>query len=65
MVFLAYADFSNASFGYFSDNGSSIWIDPNKKIFIILLTVSKFEKTTQLQCEVLNILTSSNEDEKI
>ncbi len=46
-------DFSEASFGYISDNGSSIWIDPDKKIFIILLTDSKFENIPQLQCEVI------------
>jgi CubicO group peptidase (beta-lactamase class C family) len=46
-------DFSDASFGYISDNGSSIWIDPDKQLFIILLTNSKFESTPQLQCEVI------------
>jgi len=46
-------DFSNVSFGYFSNNGSSIWIDPNKKLFIILLTDSNFESISQLQCEVI------------
>jgi len=46
-------DFSDVSFGYISDNGSSIWIDPDKKIFIILLTDSKFENIPQLQCEVI------------
>ncbi len=46
-------DFSDTSFGYISDNGSSIWIDPNRKIFIILLANSKFENIPQLQCEVI------------
>ena len=46
-------EFSESSFGYISDNGSSIWIDPDKKIFIILLADSKFEKVPQLQCEVI------------
>jgi CubicO group peptidase (beta-lactamase class C family) len=46
-------DFSNDSFGYISDNGSSIWIDPDNKIFIILLADSKFENTSRLQCEVI------------
>ncbi len=47
-------DFSDSSFGYISDNGSSIWIDPDKKLFIILLSDSKFENISQLQCEVIN-----------
>ncbi|MCH7963481.1 MAG: serine hydrolase [Bacteroidetes bacterium] len=51
-------DFSDSSFGYISDNGSSIWIDPNKKIFIILLTDSKFKNTPQLQCEVIKTITT-------
>jgi CubicO group peptidase (beta-lactamase class C family) len=46
-------DFSDSSFGYISDNGSSIWIDPDNKIFIILLADSKFENTSRLQCEVI------------
>ncbi len=46
-------DFLDTSFGYIADNGSSIWIDPDKKIFIILLTDSKFESMPQLQCEVI------------
>jgi CubicO group peptidase (beta-lactamase class C family) len=46
-------DFSDSSFGYIADNGSSIWIDPDKKIFIILLADSKFENILQLQCEVI------------
>jgi CubicO group peptidase (beta-lactamase class C family) len=46
-------DFSDTSFGYIADNGSSIWIDPDKKIFIILLADSNFENTPQLQCEVI------------
>jgi hypothetical protein len=50
-------DFSDSSFGYISNNGSSIWIDPNKKIFIILLTDSKFENIAQLQCEVIKTVT--------
>ncbi len=49
-------DFSDASFGYISENGSSIWIDPDKKLFIILLTDSKFENTPQLQCEVIKTI---------
>ena len=36
---------SNTSFGYNSDNGSSVWIDPAKKMFIILLTNSDIDKT--------------------
>jgi CubicO group peptidase (beta-lactamase class C family) len=46
-------DFSDSSFGYIADNGSSIWIDPDKKIFIILLADSIFENIPQLQCEVI------------
>jgi CubicO group peptidase (beta-lactamase class C family) len=46
-------DFSDSSFGYIADNGSSIWIDPDKKIFIILLADSIFENIAQLQCEVI------------
>ncbi len=46
-------EFSDTSFGYISDNGSSIWIDPDNKIFIILLADSKFENTSRLQCEVI------------
>jgi beta-glucosidase-like glycosyl hydrolase/CubicO group peptidase (beta-lactamase class C family) len=49
-------DFSDTSFGYLSDNGSAIWIDPEKEIFIILLTDSKFENTPQLQCEVIKTI---------
>jgi CubicO group peptidase (beta-lactamase class C family) len=49
-------DFSDTSFGYISDNGSSIWIDPYKKIFIILLADSKFENIPQLQCEVIKTI---------
>jgi len=49
-------DFSDASFGYISDNGSSIWIDPGKKVSIILLTDSKFENTAQFQCEVIKTI---------
>ncbi|MGB5847540.1 MAG: serine hydrolase, partial [Ignavibacteriaceae bacterium] len=49
-------DFSDASFGYISDNGSSIWIDPDKKLFIILLTDSKIENTAQLQREVIKTI---------
>jgi beta-glucosidase-like glycosyl hydrolase/CubicO group peptidase (beta-lactamase class C family) len=49
-------DFSHVSFGYISDNGSSIWIDPDKKLFIILLTGSIFENTTLLQCEVIKAI---------
>jgi CubicO group peptidase (beta-lactamase class C family) len=46
-------DFSDTSFGYISDSGSSIWIDPYRKIFIILLANSKIENIPQLQCEVI------------
>ena len=49
-------EFSDSSFGFISDNSSSIWIDPDKKLFIILLTDSKFEKTSQLQCEVVKTI---------
>jgi CubicO group peptidase (beta-lactamase class C family) len=46
-------DSSDTSFGYISDSGSSIWIDPYRKIFIILLANSKIENIPQLQCEVI------------
>jgi CubicO group peptidase (beta-lactamase class C family) len=49
-------DFSDASFGYNSDNGSSIWIDPDKQLFIILLTDSKFDNIPQLQCEIIKTI---------
>jgi CubicO group peptidase (beta-lactamase class C family) len=49
-------DLSDSSFGYNSNNGSSIWIDPDKRLFIILLTDSKFENTPQLQCEVIKTI---------
>ena len=49
-------DFSDTSFGYISDSGSSIWIDPDKQLFIILLTDSIFENTPQLQCEVIKTI---------
>jgi CubicO group peptidase (beta-lactamase class C family) len=49
-------NFSKFSFGYCSDNGSSIWIDPNRQLFIILLTDSKFNNIPQLQCEIIKTI---------
>ena len=52
---------SNTSFGYNSDNGSSVWIDPAKKMFIILLTNSDIYKTKilipKLREEIIKITT--------
>jgi len=41
-------DLSIKSFGYNSNNGSALWIDPGKKIFIIFLTNSDIENTNTL-----------------
>ena len=53
-------NFSKDSFGYYSDNGSSMWIDMSNKIFVIILTNPDKENTKillpGLQCEIEKML---------
>ncbi|MCZ6703841.1 MAG: serine hydrolase, partial [Ignavibacteria bacterium] len=50
-------DLSKTSYGYNSNNGSSLWIDPDSKMFIIFLTDSDIKNTksliVEIQCEVI------------
>ena len=53
-------DINKNSYGYYSDNGSSMWIDKYRNLFVILLTNS-YEENTKilihgLQCEIEKIL---------
>jgi CubicO group peptidase (beta-lactamase class C family) len=52
---------SKKCFGNNSNNGSSLWIDPDSKMFIILLTNSSSENiksiVPQLQSEIINKIT--------
>ena len=45
-------DLSKTSYGYNSNNGSSLWIDPDKKMFIIFLTDSDIKNTKSLIVEI-------------
>jgi beta-glucosidase-like glycosyl hydrolase/CubicO group peptidase (beta-lactamase class C family) len=55
-------DISINSFGYNSNSGSALWIDPDNKIFIIFLTNSDIENTNtlipDLQSEILTNISS-------
>jgi len=50
------SELSKNSFGYNSNNGSSLWIDSKSELFIIFLTDSDFENTKslipQIQCDI-------------
>jgi beta-N-acetylhexosaminidase len=43
---------SKTSYGYNSNNGSSLWIDPDNKMFIIFLTDSDIKNTKSLIVEI-------------
>ncbi|MEE9574189.1 MAG: serine hydrolase, partial [Candidatus Neomarinimicrobiota bacterium] len=45
-------DLSKTSYGYNSNNGSSLWIDPDNKMFIIFLTDSDIKNTKSLIVEI-------------
>jgi len=56
-------DISINSFGYNSDNGSALWIDPDNKIFIIFLTNSDIENTSTLVPDLeTEIITNINKN---
>lgn len=42
------SSFSDASFGHTGYSGSSIWIDPDRNLFVILLTIRKDYRDTRL-----------------
>jgi beta-N-acetylhexosaminidase len=58
--------FSNKSFGYNTNDGSSLWIDPVNKLFIVLLTDTGLNYTDKLvpkvQCEIINIILNTNHE---
>jgi len=45
-------DLSKTSYGYNSNNGSSLWIDPDNKMFIIFLTDSDIKNTKSIIVEI-------------
>jgi beta-N-acetylhexosaminidase len=57
-------DISINSFGYNSNSGSALWIDPDNRIFIIFLTNSDIENTNtlipDLQSEIITNISSRN-----
>ena len=57
-------DISINSFGYNSNSGSALWIDPDNKMFIIFLTNSDIENTNKLipdlQNEIITNISNGN-----